>query len=202
MDKTVTQPTNRPPWRNEDESVKPGQEPQFIPPKPPFPLLKIVKKLWFPLLLLPMTVIIIDRAQGQPNLPDIPQQLPFTFTTTPSPESGLEDSCEACPEYSPPAADFCRDGKIIPGEIDECGCQLPPTCSRSSTQPNGGCAIGGCNSELCLEESQSDKIFSICLYRPEHACYKSATCERQSGGKCGWTQTPALLACLEEKRSQ
>ncbi len=38
--------------------------------------------------------------------------------------------CSSCPMFSPPSPDFCKDGKIIPGKIDECGCQAPPICER------------------------------------------------------------------------
>ena len=33
-----------------------------------------------------------------------------------------------CPEYMPPSPDFCINGDIIPGSIDENGCQMPPKC--------------------------------------------------------------------------
>jgi len=35
---------------------------------------------------------------------------------------------DSCPELTPPAPDWCKGGKIIPGEIDEKGCQQPPLC--------------------------------------------------------------------------
>lgn len=38
-------------------------------------------------------------------------------------------SCSTCPQLSPPGPNFCSNGKIIPGRIDECGCQMPPSCS-------------------------------------------------------------------------
>jgi len=33
-----------------------------------------------------------------------------------------------CPQYHSPSPDFCRDGTLISRGIDQCGCQLPPTC--------------------------------------------------------------------------
>jgi hypothetical protein len=60
-----------------------------------------------------------------------------------------------------------------------------------STAP---CYIGGCSAELC---SDTPGGVSSCIYRSEYACYKTATCERQSSGKCGWTQSKELLACLQ-----
>ncbi len=39
---------------------------------------------------------------------------------------------------------------------------------------------------------------STCEFKPEYACYKSATCERQKSGSCGWTPTAELTKCIEE----
>ncbi|MEO6536552.1 MAG: hypothetical protein ABIT47_02580 [Candidatus Paceibacterota bacterium] len=58
----------------------------------------------------------------------------------------------------------------------------------------GPCYIGGCSSELC---SDTPGAVSTCIYRSEYACYKTAACERQSSGKCGWTQSKELLTCLQ-----
>lgn len=55
------------------------------------------------------------------------------------------------------------------------------------------CYIGGCSSEIC---SDRNDVVSTCIYREEYVCYKSAECTRQTGGSCGWTQTPSLKACL------
>lgn len=68
-----------------------------------------------------------------------------------------------------------------------------------TTTPSGGivangCAVGGCSSQLCGEAG--DELMSTCEYRAEYACYKEASCERQSDGRCGWTQTTELAQCL------
>lgn len=55
------------------------------------------------------------------------------------------------------------------------------------------CYIGGCSGQIC---SEREGVASTCEYKEEYACYKAATCERQSNGQCGWTQTPELQACL------
>lgn len=67
----------------------------------------------------------------------------------------------------------------------------------SEAVTKNGCVVGGCSSELCVEESEGE-IASICIYKDEYACYKNAKCERQAGGKCGWTETQELQACLAE----
>ena len=45
-------------------------------------------------------------------------------------EQTLEKSCGICPQLMPPAPNFCADGKIIQGKVDECGCNLGPECLK------------------------------------------------------------------------
>lgn len=56
-----------------------------------------------------------------------------------------------------------------------------------------GCYVGGCSQTVCSDEPGA---VSTCEYRPEYACYNTATCERQDDGKCGWTETDELALCL------
>ncbi len=63
----------------------------------------------------------------------------------------------------------------------------------SNPSPKGKCYVGGCSSQLCTDKPD---MISTCEYSEKYACYKSATCERQSNGECGWTQTATLTACL------
>ena len=60
-----------------------------------------------------------------------------------------------------------------------------------------GCFVGGCSSQIC---SDQEGVISTCEFRPEYACYHAATCERQAGGECGWTETTELTSCLEGSR--
>jgi hypothetical protein len=55
------------------------------------------------------------------------------------------------------------------------------------------CIISGCAGEICSEENR----VSTCIARPENACYKTAQCEVQANGKCGWTQTNELTMCIK-----
>ncbi len=65
--------------------------------------------------------------------------------------------------------------------------------------PGGGdCIVTGCSAQLCAEES----LVTTCEYREEYACYKTARCERQPAGGCGWTPTEELLSCLKETREE
>lgn len=36
--------------------------------------------------------------------------------------------CDACPQLMAPAPDFCKDGTLVAGMIDGCGCQAAPIC--------------------------------------------------------------------------
>lgn len=62
-----------------------------------------------------------------------------------------------------------------------------------SSNPQPPCYVGGCSAQLC---SDTPSMASTCEYRAEYGCYKTARCERQASGKCGWTQTDVLRACL------
>lgn len=55
------------------------------------------------------------------------------------------------------------------------------------------CFVGGCSGQVCSDQAG---VITTCEWRPEYACYRTATCERQPDGKCGWTPTPELEACL------
>jgi hypothetical protein len=59
-----------------------------------------------------------------------------------------------------------------------------------------GCAVAGCSGQLCVSADEAGELVTTCEYRAEYGCYKEASCEPQQDGKCGWTQTTALLACL------
>lgn len=60
-------------------------------------------------------------------------------------------------------------------------------------QALGDCYTGGCSSQVC---SDKEGVITTCEYKQEYVCYKNATCERQSNGQCGWTQTPQLTSCI------
>lgn len=64
----------------------------------------------------------------------------------------------------------------------------------------GGCVITGCSGHICAEED----MVTTCEFRPEYACFKetNAICGKQADGKCGWNQTPELLACYQKAFDQ
>ena len=60
-----------------------------------------------------------------------------------------------------------------------------------NTEP-AKCKVTGCSGQVCAEED----VTTTCEFKPEYACYKSAKCERQNDGKCGWSPSEELVACL------
>ena len=68
-----------------------------------------------------------------------------------------------------------------------------PQTTPIPRDPLGKCYVGGCSAQLCTDQADS---VSTCEYSASYACYKTATCERQVNGKCGWTQTQELAACI------
>lgn len=61
------------------------------------------------------------------------------------------------------------------------------------------CFVGGCSAQIC---SDQQGMASTCEYREEYACYKTAKCERQASGQCGWTPTNELKMCLAKTGPQ
>jgi hypothetical protein len=70
-------------------------------------------------------------------------------------------------------------------------CASPP-----DQQPRVGesCAVGGCYLDMCADSMAN--FPDICSYVEAFQCYRTATCERQDNGKCGWTATEELVSCL------
>lgn len=75
----------------------------------------------------------------------------------------------------------------------------PAPTPRPSPEPVlGACYVGGCSSQVC---SDRPDVMTTCEWREEYACYRTAKCERQATGQCGWTQTEELLACVDGAQS-
>jgi hypothetical protein len=112
-----------------------------------------------------------------------------------------------CPEDGSPTVDCdCARGAYVP----VCGVDgetYDATCGRECVEvqiacngpcPCTDCVVGGCANQLCVDATGQEPSFSTCEWRPEYACYRTAICERQADGNCGWTMTPELTQCLEE----
>jgi hypothetical protein len=73
----------------------------------------------------------------------------------------------------------------------------PAPTMASQAKIGSGCKVGGCNSEICLNET--DEVASTtCVFLEKFKCYQKAVCEKQSGGDCDWTLNPVLNSCLTE----
>lgn len=119
-------------------------------------------------------------------------------------ECGSDVKCGPQPGMPAPtgcAGWVCKDdGTWQP----DCPVATPSPVMRESPSPKVSplaqkCVVGGCNGEICHSADEEPPV-SICVYKPEFACYKTARCEAQSNGKCGWTQTPELKQCIEKAR--
>ena len=64
------------------------------------------------------------------------------------------------------------------------------------TTPEKNCMRTGCSGQVCSDQ----EVITTCEFKPEYECLKRAACERQKSGKCGFTETPELLACLKRAR--
>ncbi|GEM_PF-832749 len=98
-------------------------------------------------------------------------------------------------------SDLYNGGFIVAGDRYTVKIQNRTAKGRTATNayrnvknvPTGECFVGGCSGQIC---SENEGAISTCEWRAEYACYQSATCERQAGGECAWTETVDLQACL------
>ena len=61
-----------------------------------------------------------------------------------------------------------------------------------------GCQVGGCSATVCSDDLD---VVTTCEWLPEYECYRTATCERQRDGACGWTVTEDLERCIGDPRA-
>jgi eight-cysteine-cluster-containing protein len=62
--------------------------------------------------------------------------------------------------------------------------------------PQAACKPSGCSGQVCSDKD----VITDCIYLSKYACYKTAKCERQNNGECGWTQTSEFAKCLAGKK--
>ena len=98
---------------------------------------------------------------------------------------------------SPPASSLALGpvlrALLLGGALSLIAC-VAACFDEGGARQQDGCFIGGCSSQLCSDQGG---VGSTCEWLEEYACYRTATCERQPDGACGWTPTPELTACLE-----
>jgi len=54
------------------------------------------------------------------------------------------------------------------------------------------CMPTGCSGQICADSN----VNTTCEWRPEYACYRSASCSTQRNGDCGWVMDDELKRCL------
>jgi hypothetical protein len=57
------------------------------------------------------------------------------------------------------------------------------------------CVKAGCSGQLCLGSGEEGGV-TTCEWRAEYQCFKTAICEKQTNGKCGFSQSAELQQCL------
>lgn len=100
-------------------------------------------------------------------------------------------------------AKICPDGtavgRVAPScEFAACPSPTKPTPTTPPANNTGSCYIGGCSSQIC---SDDPNVASTCEFKEEYACYRTAKCERQPSGQCGWTPSSELSMCVEKAKS-
>lgn len=70
------------------------------------------------------------------------------------------------------------------------------TDASADTLTGQGCIRTGCSGHICANASDG-ALVSTCEWREEYACYKTARCEKQGNGQCGWTPSESLSSCLK-----
>jgi hypothetical protein len=92
-----------------------------------------------------------------------------------------QHNCGECPLLSQPSPEFCKEGKIVSGGKDECGCQLPPKCEPVACTADAkicpdGSAVGrvGPNCEFA---ACPDALNYTIAETTNESCVKDSDCE-------------------------
>lgn len=105
---------------------------------------------------------------------------------------------EEIPDLTPPPT-TATSSPVVTSPIPDPR-PIPPVQNRPAPS-KGACVPAGCSSQLCVDADNAGDMVTTCEFRAEYACYRTARCERQTNGACGWTQTPSLKTCLQNPPS-
>lgn len=94
-----------------------------------------------------------------------------------------------CPQYAPPAPGWCSDGTVVERGVDECGCQLPPTCERLAKRMTRElCESAGGHFNECASACRNNPDAEVCIL----VCVQECECGGIAGFKC-----PAGYYCTD-----
>lgn len=116
--------------------------------------------------------------------------VPFEVTLTFTPPKFV---CFRAPCTIPGTLVLKKDNPSGLPEHDD-SVSIPVNISNQiSTPTTQACKPTGCSGQVCSDK----EVITTCEYTAAYACYKTAKCERQTNGVCGWTPTPELQACIK-----
>ncbi len=133
---------------------------------------------------------IVDGSGGQYGLctlPDGKQCEEWSYFRGECPSN-----CSECRVYEPPSPDFCKEGKIVSGGVDACGCSLPLKCEQVACTADA---------MMCPDGSYVGRVAPNCDFAPcprsdeiiigdKHYCRpvdrKAEACMTLYDPVCGW----------------
>jgi eight-cysteine-cluster-containing protein len=80
--------------------------------------------------------------------------------------------------------------KPVPDELTK---NLTPSPKTENRPVDKSCVVTGCSGQICSDE----EVTTTCEYKEIYSCYKTATCEVQPDGECGWAMDEKLRDCLQ-----
>jgi eight-cysteine-cluster-containing protein len=134
---------------------------------------------------------------------------PMCYPPTPGGPCECKPSCLPAPVLPCSKAE-CGPAPGMPSQICPDGIVAGPRCERVNGKcgwvitscptppppppppPKPVCKRGGCSGTVC---SDKDDVATTCEWADHYACYDLAVCGVTSGA-CGWTKTPAFVACM------
>ncbi|MFA6515358.1 MAG: hypothetical protein WCT42_03805 [Candidatus Paceibacterota bacterium] len=95
----------------------------------------------------------------------------------------------------------CSNGILV---INSSSKESSTEVSNNQYTSSGCKIVSGCNGPIICIDENTEIGGSTCVALPEYACYKasSSRCEKQTSGKCDWTNTLELKSCIEKARNQ